>query len=759
MIITGISGISTTPIELGVMEDGSEDYNFYNICTTDVGENLFSAKLINFGSDDLCVQSTFISTGSSNYSVSEGTCDAVGYDEDDVGGCSVLTAYLQIDEMNVTDEIPCETIEYINDTTDGYYSIEIKIYSLGGSTDDIYAAVESADGGNISNFVNLGNSMTTGGETYDFKLNVSDIGVASKLYLLNYGDDALLVRGCSIDGVEYSKVSTYSTLDYEDIDPRGCDVLVCNVISEEITSYTAIPCPNYDDLYSLNANESNNFVIDITTGDVTLAGSEDTFYAIFDGLEGGLSDPFSLGNSMTGQDESYTFEIETTTSIIGPDLKSLYLITYGSDALAVASCGVTVDNVTYSVSESTWDWLEYTGDSDEYGCGILKCDFINDEMSKSEQIPCDLVPYVAPILNNSDYSEYFAAVDTTYIPTGGTDDTIWLQFVNNNDDTNVLKSKYIEIASGDVSESGDLYTFRPNISNIIGDNDDITQIRFIQFGNDDFCIDYCQVGENNIIELDWYEYICNENDEDDNDACAVLTCDFETGEISSEVESPCSHDIYGIGNDTYRVYDIIINVCVDGDIVDTWSADPFFMVLYNEELDIYSGWYYIDSLGTDGENEFLFNTTSIGNVDILYLLHYNNDDVCISSIEIDGFSVGPTLYVLSEYDCEYSDEGCNVISANFETGEVDVDTQSKCQFDPPNLDVDEDTCWSDQIDQWIDDLLDFGTTIGIIFLIAVVVCTLGLVTTVAICCCRCRNGSSDRPEMKNVNTDTVTYHL
>ena len=84
--------------------------------------------------------------------------------------------------------------------------------------------------------------------------------------------------------------------------------------------------------------------------------------------------------------------------------------------------------------------------------------------------------------------------------------------------------------------------------------------------------------------------------------------------------------------------------------------------------------YRINGIGKDGDNIYQINTTNIGVVDKLRLIHYNNDDLCIEDISVDGFEVDRTLFLWSEYDCEFSDVGCNVITVDFETNEMNVES-------------------------------------------------------------------------------------
>lgn len=300
---------------------------------------------------------------------------------------------------------------------------------------------------------------------------------------------------------------------------------------------------------------------------------------------------------------------------------------------------------------------------------------------------------------------------------GGTEDEIWLRIVNEVNEA----SNYISLGS-DITDDGESYTFRVNTTNL-GEN--IRKIQFIQFGDDDFCIDLCQINDAS-VDLGLTGSECNENvDENgdpDNDGCAVLTCDYGLDQISTEVQSPCTHDVYGWNDKSYRIYTVIIDICLDiGETIDSSSANTVFVVLENDELGLSTEPFQINGIGKDGDNIYSINTTNIGTVDKLRMIHFNNDDLCIQDISVDGFEVSKLPWLLSEYDCEFSDIGCNVITADFETNDLEIETiQDECPYAfPDTFTRNEDSCLFDTVNETIDKFA--STTVGLIVIIASVI--------------------------------------
>ena len=225
LVLIGDNG-STTPSLVNGTTDRGNTYRFV-INDIDIG-TINYAKLVSFEiGDTLAVDSI---TVNSIYSAAESVA-YLEYDGPGIGGCEVLTATFADDSLTIgePEEIPCTTIDYAslfaqNDTSIyKIYSIEIQIYAQGGSTDDIFVAIENING-NVTDFVSIGALTDAGsGKTYPFDLNLTNIGTGAKLYILSYGRDSLFVQGCSIDGVSTSEFS-YDIVQYDGADPRGCQV-------------------------------------------------------------------------------------------------------------------------------------------------------------------------------------------------------------------------------------------------------------------------------------------------------------------------------------------------------------------------------------------------------------------------------------------------------------------------------------------------------------------------------------------------------
>eukprot|EP01083_Nonionella_stella_P126061 381360_1 len=696
LIIKGNNG-ETSPYTINDMTDGPNTYS-YQMIDVDVGTITY-AYLVSYGSDELVVSGIVINT---IYSVSEWTGDWLAYSDNNAFGCEVLVVDFASDEMTIEQQKPCGVIPPVDVTHSVYrvYAIQVKVANYGGSVNDIFAAIESING-NRTEFVNIGALSNAGdlGKVYDRDLNVTNVGSGAKLYLMNYGDDQLAVAGCSIDGASFNEAS-FDILEYTAADPRGCHVLVCDLIADRMQTTTTIPCLNYQNTWDFNETRVYNVGIDM------IESSLNNLYIIIQGMSGRMSEPFNVG--AMADSGGYNYDIETRD--VG-DVKAVFLVQLGKDDTGVVLVnGCTVDNA-YQVNELTGDVLEYTA-SDLRGCAYIKFDFLNDQMKVHQQDICNIIPV---IVDNG----YFVSVDTTNIPfskPGGTEDEIWLRITNSNGD----KSEFVSLGN-DMTDDGEVFSFRPTVKNI---GSDISKMQFIQFGDDDLCIDYCQINAQS-IDLGLFGAECNENDVNDNDACAILSCDFDAETISSTVESPCKQDVYGWNNKTYRVYTVVIEVCdAIGELVDTWSMDSFWIYLENVELDLLSASFKVDALGTDGENVFEMNTSNIGNPDKLYLVHYNNDDVCITDISVDGFTVSTFPFTASEYDCDYSADGCNVLTVDFETNEMNIKGEKECPFAPDDLDVGNDTCLEDIAQNWYDELFDLATLIGVISLIVVVVIVL-----------------------------------
>ena len=133
--------------------------------------------------------------------------------------------------------IPCLNYEISSPTNETKtYEVIINVQEQGGSQDDVYIMIQGLNG-RLTDPFNVG-AMADGGRLYSFDLTSPyDVGEPKAVYhvkLKSDGDDALLVKGCSIDNLSTEEFDG-DLLEYTGTDARGCGYVKCDFIKDEVS--------------------------------------------------------------------------------------------------------------------------------------------------------------------------------------------------------------------------------------------------------------------------------------------------------------------------------------------------------------------------------------------------------------------------------------------------------------------------------------------------------------------------------------------